>query len=101
MKRTTDPMQGELFTVTDAPVKVPPRPKPSTSSRPKWSKYHTATGVKCDDCMLVLALAKGNAPASRQARWRRRHGDSDLLLCYAHASERRVDDGMEPLSGKG
>lgn len=97
MTRQHDPMQAELFPVAETPVKTPPRPKPAKASRPRWSKYVTKTGTKCDDCMLLLALARGQAPASRQARWRRKQGESDLLLCYAHAQERRTEDGLEPL----
>lgn len=98
MKRPHDPLQGELFAVSDTPVETPPRPKTkTTSSRPKWSKYVSKNRVKCDDCLLLLAIREGNAPASRQARWRRVQDGSDLLLCYAHAQDRRVEDGLNPL----
>lgn len=94
---TTSDDQDALFPVETPPVKTPPRPKSSGPKRPAWTKYVTKTGMKCDDCMLVLALAKGEAPASRQARWRRKQGETDLLLCYAHAQERRIEDGLDPL----
>lgn len=95
---TPDPHQGELFTVVDTPVQTPKRPTTSTP-KPRWSKYRPKHPVKCDDCMLLLAVTKGNAPASRQAKWRRKQGASDLLLCYAHATARRTEDGLEPLGG--
>lgn len=47
--------------------------------------------------MLVLALAHGEGPVSRLALFRRAQGGSDLLLCAAHAQDRRDEDGLEPL----
>lgn len=66
-------------------------------TRPRWSRYKVKNPIKCDDCMLVLALAKGDGPATRQARWKRVQDGADLLLCYAHAEVRRDEDGMVPL----
>lgn len=97
--REPDPMQDPLFDVETPPVKIPSLREEKAASRPRWSKYRPLNPVKCDDCMLVLALAGGKAPASRQAKWRRKAGDSDRLLCYGHASARRAEDGLEPLAG--
>lgn len=47
--------------------------------------------------MLVLALAHGEGPVSRLAQFRRIQNGTDLLLCAAHAQERRDEDGLEPL----
>lgn len=88
--------QPSLFPVADTPVRRAPRAAPA-NARPVWSKYRPVHPVKCDDCMTVLALAKGNAPASRQARFRRKAGATDLLLCYGHAQQRRDDDGLGPI----
>lgn len=84
-----------LFEVETPPVRVPTRKATEAAARPTWSTYHTQRGAKCDDCMLVLAEAQGEGPASRPARWRRVQGGSDLLLCYAHGRARRVEDGLE------
>lgn len=90
------PQDLPLFDVTTPPIKTPKRPKAQSSDRPRWSRYRPVNPVKCDDCMLLLAITKGEAPASRQARYRRNLGDSDLLLCFAHAQERREEDGLKP-----
>lgn len=87
--------QPPLFDVDTPPVRTPRRP--AAPGKPAWSKYRPKAPMKCDDCMMVLALAKGDAPASRRARWRRRIGTTDLLLCYAHADVRREEDGLERL----
>lgn len=99
MSPEPDPLQDALFPVETPPVKVPAR-KP-TDGRPRWSKYRPKHPQKCDDCMLVLLLAKGNAPASRRAKFRRQQGGSDLLLCYGHAQARREEDGLPGLPGVG
>ncbi len=56
--------------------------------------------VKCDDCMLVLAQAKGDGPAALSAKWKRAvrtpDGLTDFLLCFHHAAARRIDDGLDP-----
>ncbi len=88
--------QGHLFAVTQAPV-TPVRRQSASSEKVRWSKYRPLNPVKCDDCMMVLYLARGDAPASRQARWKRKQGDEMLLLCYAHADCRREEDGLKPL----
>lgn len=96
MKRTRDPQQGALFDVGDQPVAVPTRPK-ARAGKVVWSKYRPKHPVKCDDCMLLLATTRGQAPASRQAKFRRKQGSLDLLLCYAHTQARRDEDGLAPM----
>lgn len=92
---TPDPYQPGLFDVQPVPVRKPPRAQtPASAARPRWSKYRPLNPVKCDDCMAVLAAAQGNGPASRLAKFRRAQGGTDLLLCYAHAQQRRDDDGL-------
>jgi hypothetical protein len=93
----TDASEVEPLFPIASPVVQKVTRKNSGAGKPRWSKYSPINPVKCDDCMLILALAKGDAPASRQARWRRQCGDSDLLLCYGHAALRREEDGMRPL----
>lgn len=88
--------QEVLFDVGPVPVKVPKR-QTTSAARPRWTKYRPKSPEKCDDCMLVLALAKGNGPVSRQAKWRRKQGATDLLLCHAHAQARRDEDGLGDL----
>jgi hypothetical protein len=90
--------QQPLFDIDSPPVRVPKRRLPA--GKPRWIKYRPVNMVKCDDCMLLLALAKGNGPASQPAKWRRVTTDSDLLLCYGHAQERRRDDKLPPLKVK-
>lgn len=97
MTRQPDPLQPGLFDVDTPPVAVPKR-KPK-AGRPVWAKYRPRHPAKCDDCMLVLLMARGQAPASRAAKFRRVQGGSDLLLCYAHAQARRDEDDMGPLPG--
>ncbi len=87
--------QPALFDVDTPPVRKPTRKAEANAAKPKWAKYQTVRGAKCDDCMLVLAQAGGTGPASRPARWRRIQGDADLLLCYGHAAIRRREDGLE------
>jgi hypothetical protein len=98
VRKQTDPDQEALFAVEDTPVvKVPVRPRGGARAKVRWSKYVTKTGIKCDDCLLVLALNDGVGPATRQARWRRQEDAHDLLLCYAHAQQRRIEDGLGEL----
>lgn len=87
--------EDALFVVSQPPVTKVTRKQ--GRSRPKWTKYRPINPLKCDDCMLVLALAKGNGPATRQARWKRVQDGKDQLLCYGHADARREEDGLEPL----
>lgn len=94
-RREVDPMQDALFAVDTPPVKVPKRRGSTGRSRPVWTVYHPKNPVKCDDCMLLLAERYGDAPASRNARWKRSQGGTYLLLCYAHANLRRTEDGMD------
>ncbi len=90
-----DDTQSTLFQVQ--PPTTQKVTRKASNGKPKWSKYRPVNPVKCDDCMLILALAKGEAPASRQARWKRKTEDADLLLCYGHADIRRAEDGLKPL----
>lgn len=83
-----------LFDVDTPPVRTPRR-KSTGTGKPKWSKYQTVRGAKCDDCLTVLAEAAGEGPATRPARWRRVQDGTDLLLCYGHADIRRTADGVE------
>lgn len=95
-----NPEQDVLFEVP-SPI-VPKVKRASTGAgKPRWSKYRPVNPVKCDDCMLLLALTKGKAPRARSARWRRKCGDVDLLLCQGHADQRREEDGMPGLKGYG
>jgi hypothetical protein len=87
--------QPTLFEVDTPPVKVPKR-KPAGEGKATWTAYKTQRGAKCDDCLTVLYEAKGEAPASRPARWRRKQGELDLLLCYAHADVWRILDEDVP-----
>lgn len=86
-----------LFYVDPVKVKAPTRKDQARAARPVWSKYRPKNAVKCDDCMLLLAQQHGKAPASQPARWKRKQGASDLLLCYAHAALRRDADGLGAL----
>lgn len=88
-----------LFEVDTPPVRKAKRPTEASKAKPRWSKYRPLGWVKCDDCMLVLALAKGEAPASRKAQFRRVVGGTDLLLCYWHAYTRHEEDGLGRLDG--
>jgi len=90
--RRIDPDQLAMFDVADSPVPKAP-PKPGTG-KVTWAKYHGTLAMKCDDCMAVLAANHGNAPASRQAHYKRSQGGTYLLLCYAHAHQRREDEGL-------
>lgn len=81
-----------MFEVETPPVVTPKRPR--GQSKPKWTRYRLKNPVKCDDCMLVLTLAKGEAPPARFALYRRVQDSKDLLLCAAHAQDRRDEDGM-------
>ena len=79
-----------LFDIEATPVRKPKRQPPK--GKATWTPYSAKRPMKCDDCLLVLAEAKGSGPATRQARWRRTVDGSYLLLCYAHAEIRRTDD---------
>lgn len=94
----TQNVQPILFEVPSPIVQKVAR-KVIGSGKPKWTKYRPINPVKCDDCMLLLAVSKGNAPASRQARWKRKTTDSEYLLCQGHADLRREEDGMPELKG--
>lgn len=88
--------QDPLFHVESSPVRKPTRREAASALRPRWSKYRPVNPVKCDDCMAVLAETRGEGPASRQAKWRRKQGNLDRLLCYAHAALQRAEDGLAP-----
>lgn len=97
---TPDPAeQSGLFVVQQPPVRKVTR-KSTSNAKPTWTRYRPVNVVKCDDCMLVLFLAKGEAPASRPARWKRKQGGEYLLLCYQHAELRREEDGLKSLKGR-
>jgi len=96
-RRSTDPEQLCLFVDPETPPVAPGKPVPPSSAKITWSKYRPKEPPKCDDCMHALAAAKGNAPASRRAKFRRAQGGSVLLLCYFHAQLRRESDGMSAL----
>ncbi len=67
------------------------------SDRPRWSAYKAKEPERCDDCLRVLVDAKGAAPLCRRAKWKRVYQGRDLLLCSAHSTQRRADDGLAPL----
>jgi hypothetical protein len=60
----------------------------------QWGPYRPKNPAKCDRCVLILVAAKGDAPAAQAARYRRRTTTTDDLLCYQHAQEQRVEDGL-------
>lgn len=96
MRPQADPDQLELFDEPPVDPVPPGRPVPPSRARVVWSKYRPQNPVKCDDCMHALAAAKGNAPASRRARFRRVQGQTVLLVCDLHAMLRREADGVNP-----
>lgn len=88
---TTDPRADvPMFDVGSTPVVTPKRPH--AKGRPRWSPLHLKNPLKCDDCALVLAQAHGEGPVARYATHRRAINGTDLLLCDAHAQERRDED---------
>lgn len=89
-------MTDALFDVGTAQVPRARRTPPGTG-RVTWGKYRPKEPVKCDDCMSILAAASGKAPVARTARWRRRQGDADRLLCGGHMEQRRHEEGLTPL----
>lgn len=87
----TIPMFGE-----PAPAEVRKPGAASSNSKPRWSKYKTKNPVKCDRCLRVLAMARGEGPATMPARFKRVAGGKDELLCYLHAQAQRTEDGLAP-----
>lgn len=85
------------ITPTAPPHRRTPKPAGAGTQKPRWSKYRPANRVPCDECVALLIHTDGQAPIARGARWRRRHGDSDRVLCYPHAAEAREHDGLTPL----
>ena len=85
--------QEPLFEGYEREFRPPPR---RISEKPKWSQYRPKGRVSCDDCLRDLVEA-GGGYLSRAAKWRRVQGESDLLLCTAHAQLRRVEDGLDKL----
>jgi hypothetical protein len=85
---------------SDTPRPTPKRPAPA-SDRPAWSAYRPKSPVKCDDCMAVLAEARGQGPASLTARWKRKAGDVVRLLCIPHAQAQRERDQPSKLDTRG
>jgi hypothetical protein len=72
-----------------------PRQRPQLAHHaPKWTKYRPKNPLPCDDCKLYLAQHNGRGPASRQARWRRKVGGTDRLLCGPHAQLMRDQDRL-------
>jgi hypothetical protein len=105
---TSEKQTYEAVAVSDdEPLAVQPplfdgfesKPKPvvrRVPRKPRWSAYRPKNRVSCDDCLSDLVEA-GGGPLSRAARWRRVQGESDLLICSAHAQLRRDADGLAPL----
>ncbi len=84
--------------------KAPPRrllaaPGTPAAPKPSWTRYKPVKPVRCDDCLR--AHTEGPAPLARGARWRRKQGATDLLLCYEHAQVRRGLDNLPPLRDDG
>lgn len=90
-------MTDALFDVPADQVKPVRQPPPPSNGRITWTKYRPKKPLKCDDCLHVLAEAHGHAPAARMARWRRVQGGGDRLVCSAHMTQRREDEGLAPL----
>lgn len=87
----------ELTLFGEAPAD-PPEPQPvAEPGRPVWAQVRTS--ARCTICVLALVETKGSAPPSRTARYRRRIGRAELLLCFEHAQEQRLADGMPLLRG--
>lgn len=87
--------------IFDEPAPTPVRPAPPrpTSAAPVYVRYKPKDPPKCDDCMWVQAQLRGHGPVSRLAQWVRRSGQDRLLLCHAHAAQRREADGLPALRG--
>jgi hypothetical protein len=78
-----------------------PRPKrravdPARAAKPVWSRYSAVSRMPCDHCKLAQHEGSQTEPA-RQARYKRKFGSSDELLCYDHASQQRELDGLAEL----
>lgn len=71
------------------------KPKPNAI---EWSGYRPKARVPCDSCLADLVDAGGVGPLARAARYRRKQGSKDLLLCTRHMELQREVDGFEPLS---
>lgn len=83
-----------LFDVPEGtPVRAPRRSAPP-ASEPIWTRYRPKNPVKCDHCMRVLAETNGTGPIAQTARYRRRAGGTDEVLCYPHAQLQRDADGL-------
>lgn len=87
-----------MFDVPEAAPRPAPR-RQGDNPKPVWSKYRPKNPVRCDDCVAVLVEAKGKAPASLSARWKRKAGGTDRLLCVPHANKQRELDALPPLKG--
>ena len=88
--------------MTDA-LFEPPEPEPLTlPARPldaagdiRYTRYNPLHPDRCGDCVMVLYEANKagtTAPAARQARWKRRQGRHDLLLCAEHKQLREREE---------
>jgi hypothetical protein len=49
----------------------------------------------CQDCVQVTHEAWPGPSLIRQARWRRKQGSSDRILCSEHARHWKEQDGVE------
>jgi len=88
-------LPGQLPMFDMEPTRVRKNPAPSPTGVPKWQPYKKANPERCDDCLAVL-IANGG-PRCRRAIWRRVTRTSELLLCNAHAQDRRVEDRLPAL----
>jgi hypothetical protein len=80
------------------PVSDPPPPvphSPAVNERPVWSRYNPKNRLPCDHCKQAQADGTMTTIA-RLARWRRKVGNTDLLLCAEHAEPLQKQDAVPP-----
>jgi len=62
---------------------------------PVWMPFHVKRRALCQDCVQVTHEAwPAVSPPIRQARWRRKQGSSDRILCNEHARHWKEADGI-------
>jgi hypothetical protein len=66
-------------------VPEPSRPRGSTGSGVRLTRYRTQKRRLCDECVrLIHRYGQAGAPYPQAARWRRSAGDNLDFLCEQH-----------------
>lgn len=88
-----------LFDVPEPPERPAPKQAAAPSGAATWSSYRPKNRSQCEDCVAYLHENRGVGPPVAAARFKRRAGGTDRLLCGQHAQRWRDADQMPRFKG--